>query len=39
MSTYVIADAIEKLAKNFKEVMHEKNEIEKEKMAFNVVIK
>lgn len=34
MSTYAIADAIEKLAKNFKEVVSEKNKIEKEKLAF-----
>ena len=31
MSTYAIADAIEKFAKNFKEVVSEKNKIEKEK--------
>lgn len=34
MSTYRIADAIEKLADNFKKVMDEKNKIEKEKLAF-----
>lgn len=34
MSTYHIADAIEKLANNFKEVMDEKNRIEREKLEF-----
>lgn len=34
MSTYAIADAIDKFAKNFKEVVSEKNQIEKEKLAF-----
>lgn len=34
MSTYVIASAIEKFAKDFKEVISEKNKIEKEKLAF-----
>lgn len=32
MSTYAIADAIEKFARNFKEVISEKNKIEKEKL-------
>lgn len=34
MSTYRIADAIEKFADNFKKVMDEKNKIEREKLAF-----
>ena len=34
MSTYYIADAIEKLAQNFKEVMDEKNRIERERLEF-----
>lgn len=34
MSTYAIAGAIEKFAKNFKDVISEKNKIEKEKLAF-----
>ena len=34
MSTYYIADAIEQLANNFKEVMDEKNKIEREKLEF-----
>lgn len=34
MSTYAIASAIEKFANNFKEVISEKNKIEKEKLAF-----
>lgn len=34
MSTYAIASAIEKFARDFKEVISEKNKIEKEKLAF-----
>jgi predicted SprT family Zn-dependent metalloprotease len=34
MSTYAIADAIERLAKNFKEAVSEKNKIEREKLEF-----
>lgn len=34
MSTYAIASAIEKFAKDFKEVISEKNKIEKEKLTF-----
>lgn len=34
MSTYAIASAIEKLAQNFKEVMDEKNKIERERLEF-----
>ena len=34
MSTYAIADAIEKFANNFKYAIEAKNQIEKEKLAF-----
>lgn len=34
MSTYAIADAIEKFANNFKYAIDAKNQIEKEKLAF-----
>ena len=34
MSTYYIADSIDKFTKAFKEVIREKNSIEKEKLAF-----
>lgn len=34
MSTYAIASAIETLAKNFKDVVSEKNKIEREKLNF-----
>lgn len=34
MSTYLIADAIEKFANDFKEVIREKNKIEREKLEF-----
>lgn len=34
MSTYAIADAINKFADNFKYAIGEKNQIEKEKLAF-----
>ena len=34
MSTYAIANAIERLAENFKKVMDDKNKIEREKLEF-----
>lgn len=34
MSTYYIADSIDKFTKAFKEVISEKNKIEKERLAF-----
>lgn len=34
MSTYAIASAIEKLAENFKKVMDDKNQIERERLEF-----
>ncbi len=34
MSTYAIADAINKFAENFKYAISEKNKVEKEKLAF-----